>query len=55
MPFQAEVAIGCTMVSLVSGSIVPQAMEEQSKLAERIIDHVADALISTDRTGAIIR
>src|SRR5262249_24927400 len=43
VPFQAEVAIGCTMVSLVSVSIVPQAMEEQSKLAERILDHVADA------------
>src|SRR5215471_5286664 len=30
-------------------------MEEQSKLAERILDHVADAVISTDRSGAIIR
>src|SRR5262245_35214392 len=30
-------------------------MEEQSKLAERILDHVADALISTDRTGATVR
>ena len=30
-------------------------MEEQSKLAERIIDHVADAIISTDRSGAVIR
>src|SRR5215813_4022430 len=30
-------------------------MEEQSKLVERILEHVADALISTDRTGAIIR
>jgi PAS domain S-box-containing protein len=31
------------------------AMEEQSKLAERILDHVADAVISTDRSGAITR
>jgi PAS domain S-box-containing protein len=30
-------------------------MEEQSKLAERILDHVADAVICTDRSGAIIR
>jgi PAS domain S-box-containing protein len=30
-------------------------MEEQSKLAERILDHVADAVISTDRSGAISR
>ena len=30
-------------------------MEEQSKLAERILDQVADAVISTDRSGAIIR
>src|SRR5262249_59367128 len=30
-------------------------MEEQSRLAERILDQVADALISTDRSGAIIR
>jgi PAS domain S-box-containing protein len=30
-------------------------MEEQSKLTERILDQVADALISTDRSGAIIR
>jgi PAS domain S-box-containing protein len=30
-------------------------MEDQSKLAERILDHVADAVISTDRSGAIIR
>ena len=30
-------------------------MEEQSKLAERILDHVADAVISTDRSGAITR
>ena len=30
-------------------------MEEQSNLAERILDHVADAVISTDRSGAIIR
>jgi PAS domain S-box-containing protein len=29
-------------------------MEEQSKLAKRILDHVADAVISTDRSGAII-
>jgi PAS domain S-box-containing protein len=31
------------------------SMEEQSKLAERILHHVADAVISTDRSGAIIR
>jgi PAS domain S-box-containing protein len=30
-------------------------MEEQSKLIERILDDVADAVISTDRSGAIIR
>jgi PAS domain S-box-containing protein len=30
-------------------------MEEQSKLAERILDQVADAVISTDRSGTIIR
>jgi PAS domain S-box-containing protein len=30
-------------------------MKEQSKLAEHILDHVADAVISTDRSGAIIR
>jgi PAS domain S-box-containing protein len=30
-------------------------MEEQFKLAARILDHVADAVISTDRSGAIIR
>src|SRR5262249_16463894 len=30
-------------------------MEEQSKLAERILEQVADAVISTDRSGAIIR
>lgn len=30
-------------------------MEEQSKLAERILDSAADAVISTDRAGAIIR
>jgi PAS domain S-box-containing protein len=30
-------------------------MEEQSKLAERILDHVADAVIFTDRSGAITR
>jgi hypothetical protein len=30
-------------------------MDEQSKLAERILDHVADAVVSTDRSGAIIR
>jgi PAS domain S-box-containing protein len=30
-------------------------MEEASKLAERILEHVADAVISTDRSGAIIR
>src|SRR5215475_7521137 len=28
-------------------------MEEQSKLAEHILDHVADAVISIDRSGAI--
>ena len=30
-------------------------MEEQPKLAEHILDHVADAVIFTDRSGAIIR
>jgi hypothetical protein len=30
-------------------------MDEQSKLAERILDHVADAVISTDCSGAITR
>ena len=30
-------------------------MEEQPKLAERILEQVADAVISTDRTGKIIR
>jgi PAS domain S-box-containing protein len=30
-------------------------MEEQSKLAEWVLDHVADAVISTDRSGAITR
>jgi PAS domain S-box-containing protein len=30
-------------------------MEEQSKLAERILDQVADAVICIDRLGAIIR
>jgi PAS domain-containing protein len=30
-------------------------MEEQSKLAERILDQVADAVICTDRSGTIIR
>ena len=30
-------------------------MDEQSKLAERILDHVADAIIATDCSGAIIR
>ena len=30
-------------------------MEEQSKLAERILDQVADALICTNHSGAIIR
>ena len=30
-------------------------MEEQFKLAERILDQLADAVISTDRSGAIIR
>ena len=30
-------------------------MEEQSKLAERILDQVADAVIYTDHSGAIIR
>ena len=30
-------------------------MEEQPNLAERILDHVADAVISTDRSGAITR
>jgi PAS domain S-box-containing protein len=32
-----------------------QSMEEPPKLAERILEQVADAVISTDRTGAIIR
>ena len=30
-------------------------MDEQSKLAERILEHVADAIIATDPSGAIIR
>jgi len=30
-------------------------MEDQSRLAERILDQVADAVICTDRSGAIIR
>ena len=30
-------------------------MEEQSKLAERILDQVADAVISTNHSGTIIR
>jgi len=30
-------------------------MEEQSALAERIVDQAADAIISADRSGAIIR
>jgi PAS domain S-box-containing protein len=30
-------------------------MEEQSKLAERILDQVADAVICADRSGAIVR
>jgi PAS domain S-box-containing protein len=30
-------------------------MEEQSQLAEMILDQVADAVICTDRSGAIIR
>jgi PAS domain S-box-containing protein len=30
-------------------------MEQQSKLAERILEHVADAVICTDPSGAIIR
>jgi PAS domain S-box-containing protein len=30
-------------------------MEEQPKLAERILEQVADAVIFTDRTGKIIR
>ena len=30
-------------------------MNEPSKLAERILDHVADAVISTDRSGTINR
>jgi PAS domain S-box-containing protein len=30
-------------------------MEEQSRLAERILDQVADAVICTDHSGAIIR
>src|SRR5215475_6807746 len=30
-------------------------MEEQSGLAERILEHVADAVICTNRSGAIIR
>ena len=31
------------------------SMEEQSKLAERILDQVADAVICINRSGAIIR
>jgi PAS domain S-box-containing protein len=30
-------------------------MEEQSKLAERVLDHLADALIVANHSGAIIR
>jgi PAS domain S-box-containing protein len=30
-------------------------MEEQSRLDERVLDQVADAVICTDRSGAIIR
>ena len=30
-------------------------MEEQSKLAERILDQVADAVICVNHSGAIIR
>ena len=30
-------------------------MEDQSRLAERVLDQVADAIICTDRSGAIIR
>ena len=30
-------------------------MEDQSKLAERILDQAADAVIATDRSGAITR
>jgi PAS domain S-box-containing protein len=30
-------------------------MEDRSQLAERILDHVADAVISTDKSGAVIR
>ena len=30
-------------------------MEEQSKLAERILDQAADAVVYTDHSGAIIR
>jgi PAS domain S-box-containing protein len=30
-------------------------MEEQSKLAERILDQAADAVICADRSGAIVR
>jgi hypothetical protein len=30
-------------------------MEEQSQLAERTLDQVADAVICTDHSGAIIR
>lgn len=30
-------------------------MEERSHLAERILDHVADAVIYADRAGAIVR
>ena len=30
-------------------------MEEQSKLTERILDQVADAVVYTDHSGAIIR
>jgi PAS domain S-box-containing protein len=30
-------------------------MEEQSRLDERVLDQIADAVICTDRSGAIIR
>jgi PAS domain S-box-containing protein len=30
-------------------------VEDQSRLADQILDQVADAIISTDRSGAIIR
>jgi PAS domain S-box-containing protein len=30
-------------------------MEDRSQLAERILDHVADAVICTDKSGAVIR